>query len=125
MDRPLWQIILTMLLAAVALHRLVAGALLYADASVLLAASALQGVAAAVAAVGMWRGRHWVVGALIVLGVTVVATAVLAAFFLGIVPPLAAISQGLVAALAAGALAVIAHLEFREGGVPRESADPR
>jgi hypothetical protein len=113
--RPLWQILLTLFLAAYALYRgLAAGALFAAGAeapsfAIALAAQAVMG---AVAAIAMWLGRPWVVGALIAFGVTVAATSLLNAFVLGVRPAAAAVAEVVVAGIATAALALAMRHEF-------------
>lgn len=120
MSRPLWQIFLTLLLVGFVLHRGALAAVLYLDGTPLLAAGyAAQVLAGCAAALGMWLGRLWTQGALVAVGVAVVATTVLLATTHGggaLVLP--AVSQLFVVALSCGALVWVVRREFG-GGVGR------
>lgn len=118
MDRPLWQIFLSLFALSFALHRGgTAFALELTDAGTpaLFAGYAFQAVAGAAVALGIWTGRRWVQGALVVLGTAVAGTALYEAFFLGLRPAVSAVSLVLVAAAATGALVVVLHRERTSG----------
>lgn len=121
MDRPLWQILLPMfVLAFVAQRAALAFVGWEAGPGVALAAGhALEAAIGLTVAAGLWWGRRWVVGAILALGVSVAATALLGAFSLGALPALPAISRVLVAALAAGGLALFMRHELGESGTAR------
>ena len=81
-----------LLLIAIALgaygvyHALYAIAMLPGPASLLLfLAFALQAVLAILAAVGVWRQQRWAAAALLLLGASIAATALVEAFVLGII----------------------------------------
>ncbi len=71
----------------------------------LLIAFVLQSVCALVAAVGVWRGRPWAAGVVMLLGVSIAATWLIEGFLLGIVAYLHAL---LVAVLAIVVALIIA-----------------
>lgn len=116
MDRPLWQILLTIFLVGFALHRAALAATIGTLEPVLLIAYALETGTALVAATGLWLGRRWTPAAVVVLGVAVAATAILEGFSLGVVPPAAAISEVAVAAVATAALAWVMRRELGPHG---------
>lgn len=114
MDRPLWQTILTLLVLGFLVERGTIASVLYLEGAaepLLLAGYALQLAAGLATALGLWLGRLWACGAVLLLGAAVAATAFLEVG-LGIRPALAAVTQVLVAALSAGALFVILKREF-------------
>lgn len=114
MDRPLWQIVLALLVASFGVHRGAAAAMLYLGEGhpALLWGYTVQTLAAMATALGLWLGRAWVVGALLILGIAVTGTALFAGFFLGAGAVLVAVSQALVVAVATGALALVMHREI-------------
>jgi hypothetical protein len=59
-ERPLWQIVLAILMAGAAVHRAAASAMLFlgADGSLLWLAMALEASGLAIAAIGLWIGGH-------------------------------------------------------------------
>lgn len=108
MDRPLWQIVLTLLVLGFVVQRGAVASVLYLEGAtdpVLLAGYALQLGAGLASALGLWLGRLWACGAVLLLGAAVATTA-----FLEV--GLAALSQVLVAAVSAGALFVVLKREF-------------
>lgn len=93
-----------LLLIAIALgaygvyHALYAISMLLAPGSpLLLLAFALQAGLAIVAAVGVWRQQRWAAAALLVLGVSIAATALVEAFVFGIEAPLYALLSAIAA----------------------------
>jgi hypothetical protein len=67
-------------------HALYAISMLLAPASpLLLLAFALQAVLAILAALGVWRRQRWAAAALLLLGVSIAATALVEAFVFGII----------------------------------------
>jgi hypothetical protein len=125
MDRPLWQIMLAILFVGVAAQRAAVGFAL-AGAEVepsLFAAYCLQGAAAIAAAIGVWAGRPWAIGAVLALGATLVAGALLESFWLGVRPAITAVSQMLIVALSTGALALVLRRELR--AEPHASSNQR
>lgn len=121
MDRPLWQILLTLFVVAFTAQRAVV-AFLLADLGASDAAGAIaapyvvQALAGAATALGLWLGHRWVLGALVLLGLVVAATGLFESFYLGVRPPLAAVGQVAVAALATGAMFLILDHEFSGDG---------
>lgn len=94
----------TLLLMAVALAgygvyaaSYVPGMLVGSPVPVLLMAWILQAVCALAAAVGVWRGRRWAAGALVLLGVSIAGTWLFLAFVLGIVAYLYAMLAAVIA----------------------------
>jgi len=126
MERPLWRILLAIGILVVALHRLgMAGLALMGESTpVLLAAHAAEAAAALVAALGLWLGRRWTAPAILALGVAFGATALLDGFYLGVVPPAAAVAQLLVAVFAGGALALAVRRELTSPAILGDADDP-
>jgi hypothetical protein len=124
MDRPLWQMVLALLLVGFAVQRAAVGfVLLSGDVQPLMfVAYGLQVAAAVVTAVGMWLGRRWSIGALIVLGVALAATAILESLWLGVRPAVASAGEILVLALSIGALGFVLSREFRARDEGQRSA---
>lgn len=127
MARPLWQILLPIFALAFALYR---GALAAAigpraphGSSLFFFAFAFQAAAALVVALGIWLGRRWAAGAVVILGVAVAATAILQVYAVGATAAFAAMSEVLVAALGTGALAYVLRREFGTVHPPGESRD--
>ncbi len=130
MERPLWQILLVILvLAFVVRSTAVAVTAFLASAEpILLAFPVLQAAAGVAMVVGLWLGRAWVLGALVVLAVSVVASAFVQSVALGVRPIVSAVSEVLAVAVATGALFLALRHEFATGGVERgdgEEDDPR
>ncbi len=117
MDRPLWQILLAMLLVGLAVERAAVGFVLYESALVpaLFVAYGLQVAAAVATALGMWLGRPWTIVALLALGATLVAAALLESLWLGVRPAISAASEVLIVLLSTGALALVLRHEFGGG----------
>ena len=86
MERHTRLLLIAIALAAYGVHRaLYAIAMLPAPASLLLLlAFALQALLAILAAVGVWRQQRWAASALLLLGASIAATALVEAFVLGI-----------------------------------------
>lgn len=128
MHRPLWQIFLCLLLLAFVLRRTAVAFLVRAEGldPALVAVYALQMAAGAAAVAGLWWARPWAIGAVIALGIAVGASVLLETFYLGLVPPLAALAQLLLVALATGGLALILRYELGRSGSARgsEGHDP-
>lgn len=79
-------------------HAFYAISMLLAPASpLLLLAFALQAGLAILAAVGVWRRQRWAAAALLVLGASIAATALVKAFVLGITAPLYALLTAIAA----------------------------
>jgi hypothetical protein len=122
MDRPLWRIVLAIVLLAFGLER---GALAFAasgsgpDAAVL--CLALEAAAGVAAALGVFLAAAWAPASLIGLGVVLAATALLEAFAWGIRPPLAAIGQVVATGIGCGVLAVLVS---RDSGARDAPTDP-
>ena len=87
MERPTALLLIAIVLAAYGLyHALYAIAMLPAPASPLMfVAFALQAALAILAAVGVWRRQSWAAAALLLLGASIAATALVEAFVLGII----------------------------------------
>jgi len=115
-DRPLWQILLPLMLVGLAVQRAAVGTALFAGelGSVIVVAYVLQGLAAVAAAVGVWLGRRWTVGALLTLGAMLIASALLEGFWLGVRPPLASVGEILIVTLSTGALVLVLRRELDE-----------
>lgn len=114
MERPLWQIFLTLFVVAFAAHRGAAASVLFlggAEAPALLAGYAFQTAAGLALAISLWLGRAWACGALVALGVGVAATAILEVVA-GVRPAVAAVTQVLVAALSTAALFLVLRREL-------------
>ena len=114
MDRPLWQIVLTFLVLGFVLQRGAIASVLYLEGAtgpLLLAAYVLQLAAGLATALGLWLGRLWACGAVLLLGASVAATACLEVG-LGIRPAVAALAQVLIATVSAGALFVVLKREL-------------
>jgi hypothetical protein len=118
-----------LLLIAIALaaygvyHAVYAVAMLPAPASpLLLIAFTLQAVLAIFAAVGVWRQQRWAAPALLLLGASIAATALLEAFVIGIIAWL----HALLIAIAAIAIALLlgAYVN-RSGPLLDRAADRR
>jgi hypothetical protein len=113
MNRPLWQIFLTIFALGFMVQRAAGAVVVYLDGGppVLLAGLALQFAAAFATALGLWLCRRWVVAAMACVGISVVATSLLGVYLRAWPAPIA-ISQSLVAALATGALALMVRHEL-------------
>lgn len=127
MDRPLWQILLSLLLLGLGLQR----ALLAWTAGMagLDAVAVVAGICAALAvatAVALWAGHSATIALLVALGIALAAAALLEAFAWGVRPPVTAISMVIVVALSTGALALALRHEFgRDGDVRVPTRGPR
>jgi hypothetical protein len=115
--RPLWRIVLPVILASFALHRGAAAYMAHegelGDGLALgLAAQAAAGLATAL---GVWFGRRWVLGCIVVLGATALALPLLAALAQGTAAALSGLAAGLVLALGAAALFFLLRRELRAG----------
>jgi hypothetical protein len=109
-----------LLLIAIALaaygvyHAIYAVAMLPAPTSLLLLLGfALQAAIAIAAALGVWRERPWAATALLLLGATIAATALIEAFVLGILAWLVA----LLIAVAAVVIALVVGAFVKRSGV--------
>jgi hypothetical protein len=120
---------LALVLIAIALavyggyHALYAVAMLPGPESLLLfVAFALQAVLAILAAVGVWRQQRWAAAALLLLGASIAATALVEAFVLGIIAWLYA----LLIAIAAIVVAIVLGVYVNRSGLPldRERGAP-
>lgn len=100
-DRPLWRIIVPLVILSVAMHRAAAGAIVYLSEvpSGLVVGYGLQAMAALGVALGLFLGRRWTQGALILFGISLAGTAVVEGFLLGMGAAPMAASQVLVAVL--------------------------
>jgi hypothetical protein len=87
MERPLGFVLIAGVLAAYGVWQALSViAILPGPASpLLLLAFTVQAAPAILAAVGVWRQERWAAAALLLLGVSIAATALVEAFFLGIV----------------------------------------
>jgi len=87
MERHTALLLIAIALAAYGVyHALYAVAMLAGTGSpLMLLAFALQAVLALLAAVGVWRQRRWAAASLLLLGVSIAATALVEAFVLGII----------------------------------------
>ncbi len=121
MDRPLWQILIPILLIGLAVHRAALGFMLYASEMnpALVAAYALQTGMAFAAALAIWLGRSWTVGVVLALGTMLAAASLLEGFWLRSRPPIASVSEVMIIVLSTGALALVMRREFGAGN--RES----
>jgi len=117
-SRPLWQIFLVLFLVSFVIHRGAATFVVYTGeiGAALFAAYAFQTLAGALAALGVWLGRSWVLGVVLVLGTAVAGTSLLEAFFLGVRPAAGAVTEVLVAAVATGALFLVLRHELGPRG---------
>ena len=87
MDRPTALLLIALALVAYGVyHALYAIAMLPAPGSLLFFLGfALQAVLAILAAIGVWRRQRWAAVALLLLGASIAATALVEAFVLGII----------------------------------------
>lgn len=111
MARPLWRILLPILILTFAAHRLAVALFLDARGQLISAGFLLQAVSAVLLALGIWLGARWVLGAVLALGISIAATACLAMWTAGVFawPYL---SQVLVTAVATGILFLVLRHEF-------------
>jgi hypothetical protein len=125
MDRPLWQIVLSILLLSYAVQRAGAAAIGFGGAMPreLAVASAIEAGFAVVAAIGLWIGGRWAGITIVALGVAVAAHAAMLVFVLGAAAVPAAASRILIVALGAGAFFWILRHELTPGSDP--DARPR
>jgi hypothetical protein len=125
MDRPTAFLLIALALVAYGVyHALYAIAMLPEPGSLLLfLAFALQAVLAILAAVGVWRRQRWAAAALLLLGASVAATALVEAFVLGIIGWLNALLIAIVAIVIALLLGAYVNragpLLDRRGGSPQ------
>ena len=114
MDRPLWQTLIPLFLIGVAAHRAALGFALDATqmGTAVVMLYGLQTAAALAAAIAIWLGRAWAVGVLVALGTILGGAVLLEGFWLGLRPPIAAVSELLIIALSTGALAFVFRREF-------------
>src|SRR5688500_6254477 len=97
-DRPartLWQIVLAVMLASFALHRGAAAYMAHSGGLGLALGLAAQSAAALATALGIWLGRRWVLGCVVLLGATLLALPLLAAFTHGAAAALGALSAAI------------------------------
>ena len=120
MERRTALLLIAMALAAYGVyHALYAVAMLAAPGSLLmLLAFALQAVLAILAAVGVWREQRWAAAALLLLGASVAATALIEAFVFGLIGWLWA----LLIAIAAVVIALLLGAYVNRSGLGREPA---
>jgi hypothetical protein len=126
--RPLWRIVLFVLLASFALHRGAAAYWAYAGELGLAVALgfAVQSGAALATAVAIWLGRSWALGFVILLGASLLATALVVGLAGGTAAGLSALSVALVFALASAALyAFLRHEHASARGEHRHALDRR
>jgi hypothetical protein len=116
-DRPLWQIVLCFLLLLFGAQRGAEAAMgfLAQGPRALTAGYGASALAAALAALGIWLGRTFALAAVIALGVTVAATAILEGATVGAAAFPASATQVIVAALGAGALVMALRHELQRG----------
>lgn len=114
MDRPLWQILLSLFFVGLAIQRGATGAVLQLSdqGPAVLAAYAVQVVLALATALGLWLGRTWTIPALLALAGALAVSALIESFWLGVRPPVAAISQIAIVVLSACGLAYLLRHEF-------------
>lgn len=125
MERHTALLLIALALVAYGLyHALYAIAMLPGPVSLLLFVGfALQAVFAILAAVGVWRQQRWAAAALLLLGASVAATALVEAFVLGILGWLYALLIAIVAIVVALLLGAYVDrsgpLQGRQGGSPQ------
>jgi hypothetical protein len=125
MDRPTAFLLIALALVAYGVyHALYAIAMLPEPGSLLLfLAFAIQAVLAILAALGVWRRQRWAAAALLLLGASVAATALVEAFALGIIGWLNALLIAIMAIVIALLLGAYvnrsAALLDRRGGSPQ------
>jgi hypothetical protein len=104
--RPLWRIVLAVILASFSLHRGAAAYMAHTGefGEGLALGLAAQSAAGLATAAGVWLGRRWVLGCVVALGVALLALPVLAAFTHGTAAALSALSAAAVFGLGAAAL---------------------
>lgn len=122
MERSLALLLIALVLGAYGVyHALYAIAMLPAPVSALLFLGfALQAVLAIVASVGVWRRQRWAAAALLLLGASIAATALVEAFVLGIIGWL----HALLIAIGAIALAFLSGAYVERSG-PRPAGRGR
>jgi hypothetical protein len=114
-DRPLWQIVLSILLLSFAVQRAGAAAIAWgAGPREWAIATGVEAVAACVAAVCLWIGGRPAAIGIVVLGVALAASAALLVFVFGASALPAAVSRILVAAIGAGGFYWVFRREFTE-----------
>ena len=93
------RVVITVALAVYGLYAAsyVPGMLVGPPVPVLLVAFVLQAVCALAAAFGVWRGRGWAAGVVVLLGVCIAATWLVEAFVFGIVAYLRALLVAVIA----------------------------
>jgi hypothetical protein len=84
--------------------------------SLLLIGFVLQAVCALAAAVGVWGGRRWAAGAVVLLGASIAATWLVEAFVLGLVAYLYALLAAVLAIVVT--LIIAAYVNRRQGRTP-------
>jgi hypothetical protein len=123
-DRPartLWQIVLAVMLASFALHRGAAAYMAHSGGlgDGLALGLAAQSAAALATAFGIWLGRRWVLGCVVLLGATLLALPLLAAFTHGAAAAPGALSAAIVLGLGTAALFFHLRHELRRGSLGR------
>jgi hypothetical protein len=124
-NRPLWRVSLSVILVSFALHRGAAAYVAY-DGGLGLGMAfgfASQATAAFVTALGVWLGRSWVLGWVVVLGASLLGTALAAGLANGMA--LSALSAALVFGLATAALFFFLRQELVQGRERSRSARDR
>lgn len=120
--RPLWQFVLTLFAVLFATARITTALAISTAAPegdlILPGAHGAQSLLALATAAGLWAGRPWVRIPLVILGLTVMGTAIVEAS-MGLRPFVFAISQILVAAFATAALTFVLTREFGTFDAPR------
>lgn len=116
MDRPLWRIVLPILLLGFAVQRAGAAAIAWSAAPRAVAAAVgFEALLAVAAALAIWLGGRWAGMAVLALGVAIAASAALMVFVLGAPALPAAASRILIAALGAGAFYWVLRGELGPG----------
>jgi hypothetical protein len=119
--RPLWRIVLAVMLASFALHRGAAAYMAWTGelGEGLAAGLAAQAAAGLATAVGVWLGRRWVLGCVLVLGATMLVLPVLAALTHGAAAAVTALSATLGFGLGTAALYFYLRHELTAERTPR------
>ena len=114
--RPLALILIAVALAAYGVYiaTYVPASLIGRPVSLLLIGFVLQAVCALAAAVGVWGGRRWAAGAVVLLGAAIAATWLVEAFVLGLVAYLYALLAAVLAIVVTLTIAAYVHRRQRQ-----------
>jgi hypothetical protein len=114
-SRPLWRIVLSVILLSFGAHRVAASAIAWSSAvpREIALAIACEAAAGLVAGVCVWIGGRPAIVGVVVLGVAMAASAAMLVFVVGAAAVPAAVSRTLIAALGAVAFLAMFRLDAR------------